>query len=76
MPGKYEYKAGMRVKDIIKDSTALLKETYLDYALIKRLKPPTLEEELMPFNLGMVIFDNDKENNIELAPQDQIYVFP
>ena len=38
MPGKYEYKAGMRVKDIIKDSTALLKETYLDYAPYKEIK--------------------------------------
>ncbi|MDI6743906.1 MAG: SLBB domain-containing protein [Thermodesulfovibrionales bacterium] len=76
MSGRYEYKAGMRVKDVIKDSTGLLKETYLDYALIKRLGLPTLEIELIPFNLGMVIFDNDKENNIELVSQDQIYIFP
>lgn len=74
-PGKYEYKQGMRVKDLIKDTDDLLKETYFDYALIKRLKLSALAAELIPFNLGKVIFDGDKENNIELVHQDQIYVF-
>ena len=74
-PGKYEYKAGMRVKDLIKDTTDLLKETYFKYALIKRLRPPGLETELIPFNPGRLLFDNDDADNIELKPQDSIYIF-
>jgi len=74
-PGKYEYKLGMRVKDLIKDSTDLLKETHFEYALIKRIKPPALKTELIPFNIGKLLFDGDVTNNIELEPQDNIYVF-
>jgi protein involved in polysaccharide export with SLBB domain len=74
-PGKYEYKPGMRVKDLIKDTTDLLKETYFEYALIKRLKLPTLEAQLIPFNLGKLLFENDADNNVKLEPQDSIYIF-
>ena len=74
-PGKYEYKTGMRISDVIKDSTDLLPETHYEYALIKRLVPPDLRPELIPFNLGKFIFDKDVANNIELRPQDIIYVF-
>lgn len=74
-PGKYEYKPGMRISNVIKDSTDLLAETQYDYALIKRLVPPDLKPELIPFNLGKLIFDKDEASNIELRPQDIIYVF-
>ncbi len=74
-PGKYEYKTGMRVKDLIKDSTDLLKETYFKYALIKRLKPPGLGTELIPFNLARLLFEGDDASNIRLEPQDSVYVF-
>jgi protein involved in polysaccharide export with SLBB domain len=72
-PGEYEYKAGMTVKDLIKDTTELLKETYFEYALIKRFKSPGLEIQLIPFNLGRLLFNTD--NNIKLEPQDSIYIF-
>lgn len=74
-PGKYEYKTGMRVKDVIQGPADLLKETYLEYALVKRLKPPGLETELIPFHLGKLLFDNEAAHNILLEPQDSIYVF-
>lgn len=74
-PGKYEYKQGMHIKDLIKDTTELLPETYFKYALIKRLRLPDLRTEIVPFNLGALLLDNDNTNNIELMPQDIIYVF-
>jgi polysaccharide export outer membrane protein len=74
-PGKYEYKPGMRVKDLIGDTSALLSETYFDYALIKRRNPPGLEAQLIPFHLGNLLLDQDSSNNIPLEPQDAIYVF-
>ena len=74
-PGKYEYRPGLRIKDLIKDFSELLPETYLDYALIKRLKPPSYEPEVYPFNLGKMLVQGDAANNVELAPQDQVYIF-
>ncbi len=74
-PGKYEYKPGMRVSDIIRDGSEVLKETYYDYALIKRQKLPDMSTELVPFDIGKVLFNKDASNNIELLPHDNIYVF-
>ncbi len=74
-PGKYEYKPGMRVKDLITSSTDLLKETHFEYALIKRLKLPDLEMQFIPFNLGELLFNSEEAGNIALEPQDSIVVF-
>ena len=74
-PGKYELKPGMRIKDLIKDSSELLPETYFEYALIKRLHPPGLETFLVPINLAGVLLDHDAANNVELAAQDYVYIF-
>jgi len=73
-PGKYEYKAGMAIKDILKPEE-LLPETHYDYALIKRLKPPSMEAMLVPFNLGKLLFQQDPANNVALQPLDEIFVF-
>ena len=73
-PGKYEYKTGLSIKDIVKPD-GLLAETHYDYALIKRLKPPSMEATLIPFNLGKFLFKNDAANNIALQPLDQIFIF-
>lgn len=73
-PGKYEYKPGMTIKDILK-AEELLPETHYDYALIKRLKPPSMEATLIPFNLGKFLFQQDPASNVALQPQDEIFVF-
>jgi polysaccharide export outer membrane protein len=74
-PGKYEYKPGMRLKDLLKDPTDLLQETHFDYALIKRLAPPTLRPELIPFSLNGLLIENDGASNIRLMARDQVFVF-
>lgn len=74
-PGKYEYKPGMAIRDILSKPDELLPETHYDYALIRRLTPPSMEATLVPFNLGKLIFDHDSAQNIALMPQDQIYIF-
>jgi polysaccharide biosynthesis/export protein len=74
-PGKYEYKPGMRIKDIIKDHLDLLPETYLEYALLMRLEPPALDKHLIPFNLESVLSGEGRESNFELRSQDQIFIF-
>ena len=74
-PGKYEMKPGMRLSDLVKGPEDLLKETYLDYALVKRLKPPGRETVLIPVNLGRVLFERDPANDIELKREDRVFVF-
>lgn len=73
--GKYALSKGMRVKDILKSAEDLLPETFFDYALIKRLRPPTMEPALVPFNLGDLLLRDKPDSNLELQPQDSIYVF-
>jgi len=74
-PGKYEYKEGMRIRDLIRDESDLLPETHLDYALIKRLKPPSFEVSFLPINLKGLFSTKENIYNIELKPQDTVYVF-
>ena len=74
-PGKYELKKGMRLKNLIKDESELLQETYFEYGLIKRLVPPSFEVKLIPFSLGSLLFKSSQEDNIELTPRDSIYIF-
>lgn len=72
-PGKYQLKAGMRLGDLITGYGALVEETHLDYALIKRLTPE-LRTMVVPFNLGLLL-DGAEGENIALEPNDSIYVF-
>ncbi|MEN6616848.1 MAG: SLBB domain-containing protein [Syntrophorhabdus sp.] len=76
-PGKYAYRSNMRVKDLIKNIKDLEYETHLDYALIKRTAPPgsKSENQLIPFNLGKLLLENDTSENIELRPWDNIFIF-
>jgi protein involved in polysaccharide export with SLBB domain len=74
-PGKYEWKPGMKVKDLLGDPTDYLPETHFEYALIRRMNPPSMETVLVPFNLGKILFKDDPESNLALQPLDQIYVF-
>ncbi|HPN08858.1 MAG TPA: SLBB domain-containing protein [Syntrophales bacterium] len=74
-PGKYEMKPGMRVGDLLKNSDDLLSETYLEYALIKRLEPPDMKTVLVPLNLENLLLKKDERANVELKPRDSIYVF-
>jgi len=73
--GKYALTPGMRLKDILKDDKELLPDTYFDYALIKRFRPPVMETVLIPFNLGDLVLRNDPATNLPLQPQDTIYIF-
>jgi protein involved in polysaccharide export with SLBB domain len=74
-PGKYEYKPGMRLSDILPDFNALLPETYFEYALILRQDPPTYLNRLVPFNLQKGLADHASADNIPLQPRDEVIVY-
>lgn len=74
-PGKYELRPGMTLKDLIGGASGLLKDTSLDYGLIKRLRLPDLSTELVPFNPGKLLLEGDAKSDIELRPRDRVYLF-
>ena len=71
-PGKYEYKPGMKLKDLLKSENELLPETYLDYAVLKRMEPPDFTSRMIPINLKEIFSTG---HNPELKPQDSIVIF-
>ena len=74
-PGRYAFKPGIRILDLVADIESLKKETFYEYALIKRYRYQDMQAELLPFDLGKLIFSRDKTQNIKLQPLDEVYVF-
>lgn len=57
------------------DVRRLADEINWDYAVIERLKLADLTTELIPFNLGKVVLENDPAANLPLQPGDIVTVF-
>lgn len=74
-PGKYQFKEGIRLRDIIKNYDAILPETYYDYAVIYRFEPPRYSSNIIPINLKKAMDDNNSSDNIILKPKDQIFIY-
>jgi len=74
-PGQYEWKEGMRLKDIVASIEDLLPETYLEYGLIKRVSLPEMKTELVPFVPKKLLLEADERSNLYLRPLDSVYLF-
>jgi len=74
-PGEYAYSPSMRIKDILPDIGTLMPDTYFSYALIKRYQLDKMKAELIPFDLGRLLLNNDPYQNKYLMPLDEIYIF-
>jgi len=74
-PGKYAYRKGFRVLDILPNMSSVDRDTCLDYAIIKRYSSEDMEAKLISFNLGRLLLSGDETQNIPLRPTDEIYVF-
>lgn len=72
-PGKYAYKEGMRVTDLVKSFNDLLPEPAQRHAEIIRLNPPDYTPVVIAFNLGNALAG--KEQNILLKPFDTLRIF-
>jgi protein involved in polysaccharide export with SLBB domain len=73
-PGKYAWKKGMRLKDLIKNEQDLLPETFMDYGLIEREAEGNREPELLRFNVADLL-SKDTKDNVLLKPRDKVFVF-
>lgn len=74
-PGKYEFTDGMKITDIIDGFNDLYPETYLDYASVKRRIFPTYDKQIVSFELGKALTDQQGPDNIPIKPGDIITVY-
>jgi protein involved in polysaccharide export with SLBB domain len=70
-PGKYPYRDGMTINDLLKSYQDIMPEP-ADHAELVRLQPPDFRPETISFNLPDVLIGNDA---IPLQPFDLIRVF-
>lgn len=72
-PGKYAYRDGMKVTDLIKSYSELLPEPYKRHAEIIRLNPPDSTPAVLAFNLDDALAGKDQ--GLVLKPFDTVRVF-
>ena len=72
-PGKFAYREGMKVTDIIKSYHELLPEPYRRHAEIIRLTPPDYTPAVLAFNLEDAL--SGKDQDLVLKPFDTVRVF-
>ena len=72
-PGKYSFREGMRVTDLISSYTDLLPETALQYGEIIRLSLPDYRPTVQNFNVADALSDPSKAP--ELKPLDTVQFF-
>jgi polysaccharide export outer membrane protein len=72
-PGKFAYRDGMKVSDLIKSYKDLLPEPYKQHAEIIRLKKPDNTPEVLAFNLDDAL--SGKDQDLVLQPFDTVRVF-
>lgn len=72
-PGKYAYREGMRLTDLIHSYKDLLPEPSAEHAEIIRLNPPDYTPTVLAFNLASAM--GGKDENIVLQPFDTVRIF-
>lgn len=72
-PGKYAYRDGMKITDLLHSYRDVLPEPYDRHAEIIRLNGAELEPQIIAFNLKDALAGNDQD--LELKPFDTVRVF-
>jgi protein involved in polysaccharide export with SLBB domain len=72
-PGKYAYRDGMKLTDLIHSEGDLLPEPYRRHAEVIRLEAPDYTPVVLAFNLGDALAG--KEQDLTLKPFDTVRVF-
>jgi polysaccharide export outer membrane protein len=72
-PGKFAYRDGMKVTDLVKSYKDLLPEPYGQHAEIIRLRKPDNSPEVFAFNLDDALAGKDQD--LVLQPFDTVRVF-
>jgi protein involved in polysaccharide export with SLBB domain len=72
-PGKFAYREGMKITDVILSYKDVMPEPSRQHAEIVRLNPPDYQPEVIAFNLGNAL--DGKADDIALKPFDTIRIF-
>lgn len=72
-PGKYGYRDGMKLTDLIHSYSDLLPEPYQAHAEIIRLEAPDYTPTVLAFNLGEAL--SGKAQDLALKPFDTVRIF-
>jgi len=72
-PGKFAYRDGMKVSDLIKSYNDMLPEPYKQHAEVIRLSAPDYTPTVISFNLGEALSGTDQD--IALKPFDTVRIF-
>jgi len=72
-PGKYAYRDGMKVTDLVRSYKDLLPEPYEAHAEVIRLEGPGYTPEVLAFNLADAMAG--KEQDLTLKPFDTVRIF-
>ena len=73
--GKYEYKEGQKLSDLLPDFQSLQPETYFDYAIVLRQDPPSFLNRIVPFNLKKAMEDHASPDNVSLQARDEVIIY-
>lgn len=74
-PGKFQYRSGLRITDVIASLEELKPMADQHYILIRREVPPTRRIEYVSADLVSALDQKGGESDVLLSPRDQIYVF-
>ncbi len=74
-PGKYAWKKGMHLSQLLPNQDVLLPETFMDYGLIEREAEGNREPEVIRFRLSDLFVSGKQHVDVSLKPRDKVYVF-
>src|SRR5271167_2865560 len=74
-PGQFEFRAGLRLSDVLNSFDELKPEADLHYIMIRREVPPEERIEVISADLARVLAAPGTAADPELRPRDQIIVF-
>lgn len=74
-PGRYQWRPGLRLTDVLFSAEDLEPGADLDYVLIRREDPMTRRISVHSANLARALADPRSDENIGITDRDTIYVF-
>ena len=74
-PGRYQWKQGMRLTDLIEGLDSLQVQADLGYVLVRRETYPDKRIKVLSADLGAALANPDSVENIKLSIRDQVSVF-
>ncbi|MEM8981981.1 MAG: SLBB domain-containing protein [Pseudomonadota bacterium] len=74
-PGLRDWRAGMRLSDLLPSSRDLRTEADVGYVLIERQVSPNTDIEVLSASLADVWLDNASTENLALQARDRVFVF-